>query len=31
MTYATEFPDYPSASLPAIPNEWSDASYHNDA
>lgn len=31
MTYATEFPDFPAADLPAIPAIWSDASWHNDA
>jgi hypothetical protein len=31
MTYAIEFPDFPAADLPAIPADWSDQSWHNDA
>ena len=26
-----EFPDYPPADMPAIPETWSDHSWHNDA
>lgn len=28
---ASEFPDYPAADLPAIPADWVDISWHNDA
>lgn len=31
MTIATEFPDFDLATLPAIPEGWVDASWHNDA
>jgi len=30
MTYRTEFPDFDPATMPAIPAEWRDASWHND-
>lgn len=31
MTYRDEFPDFDPATLPAIPPEWTDQSWHNDA
>lgn len=31
MTYRTEFPDFDSATMPAIPAGWTDQSWHNDA
>jgi hypothetical protein len=31
MTYAIEFPDFPAADLPAIPADWSDQSWRQDA
>lgn len=30
MTYATAFPDYPAASMPAVPVGFYDGSYRND-
>jgi hypothetical protein len=30
MTYRQEFPDFDPATLPAIPAEWTDTSWHND-
>lgn len=29
--WQVEFPDYPAADMPAIPSEWVDSSWHNDA
>jgi hypothetical protein len=31
MTYQTEFPDFSPSTLPAIPEGWTDTSWHNDA
>ena len=31
MTYQIEFPDFAPATLPAIPVEWTDQSWHNDS
>ncbi len=31
MTYRTEFPDYPAADMPALPEGFEDTSWHNDA
>jgi hypothetical protein len=31
MTYATEFPDFPAADMPALPEGFADTSWHNDA
>lgn len=31
MTYQTEFPDYPVASMPAIPEGFTDRSWRNEA
>lgn len=31
MTYQTEFPAYPVASMPAIPEGFADRSWHNEA
>jgi len=31
MTYRTEFPDFDPTTLPAIPDGWTDQSWHNDA
>lgn len=31
MTVAKEFPDYPAADLPPIPDGFEDTSWHNDA
>jgi hypothetical protein len=31
MTYAIEFPDFPAADLPVIPDGFADESWHNDA
>lgn len=30
MTFATEFPDYPSAEMPPIPATWEDVSWRNE-
>ncbi len=30
-TWQEEFPDYSVADMPAIPPEWNDVSWHNDA
>ena len=30
MTYATEFPAYSTAAMPALPAGWVDVSWHND-
>lgn len=30
MTFAIEFPDYPSADLPSTPSHWIDRSWHNE-
>lgn len=30
MTFRTEFPDFDAATLPVIPEGWTDASWHND-
>lgn len=30
MTYRTEFPDFDAATMPAIPADWTDTSWHND-
>lgn len=30
MTFRKEFPDYDAATLPAIPDSWTDQSWHND-
>lgn len=29
--YRSEFPDFDPATMPAIPAEWTDISWHNDA
>lgn len=31
MTYLTEFPDFPPADMPAIPETFEDTSWHNNA
>ncbi len=31
MTFQIEFPDFDAATLPAIPADWTDASWHNDS
>ena len=31
MTYRTEFPDFDPATLPAIPANWTEFSWHNDS
>jgi hypothetical protein len=31
MSYATEFPLFPAADIPAIPAGWQDHSWRNDA
>lgn len=31
MTCYREFPDFPVADMPALPEGWIDTSYHNDA
>jgi hypothetical protein len=31
MTIETEFPDYPAADVPTMPQGFVDASWHNDA
>lgn len=31
MTYREEFPDFDPADMPAIPSDWADESWHNDA
>jgi hypothetical protein len=31
MSWKTEFPNFPEADMPAIPEGWSDESWHNDA
>lgn len=31
MSFLIEFPDYPAAEMPAIPDGWKDISWHNDA
>ena len=31
MSIAAEFPDYDPATLPAIPDDWIDTSWHNNA
>jgi hypothetical protein len=31
MTYREQFPDFDPATMPAIPAEWQDTSWHNDA
>lgn len=30
MTYTTAFADFPPESMPAIPSDWVDVSWHND-
>lgn len=30
MTFQTEFPDFDATTLPAIPEGWTDTSWHND-
>lgn len=30
MSYLTEFPDFDAATMPAIPDGWTDRSWHND-
>jgi hypothetical protein len=30
MSYLTEFPDFDAATMPAIPEGWTDTSWHND-
>ena len=30
-TFRDEFPDFDPATMPAVPAEWSDISWHNDA
>lgn len=29
--YRTEFPDFPPETMPAIPEGWTDQSWHNDS
>lgn len=29
-TFRTEFPDFDPATMPAIPADWTDCSWHND-
>ena len=31
MTYREEFPDFDPSTMPAIPQNWEDTSWHNDA
>lgn len=31
MTFQVEFPDYPAADMPAIPEGFADSSWHNNA
>lgn len=31
MTFQIEFPDFDAATMPAIPADWTDASWHNDS
>lgn len=31
MTYQIEFPNYPVDDMPALPEGWTDTSWHNDA
>jgi hypothetical protein len=31
VTFKTEFPDFPEADMPALPEGFSDTSWHNDA
>lgn len=31
MSYRTEFPDFPESDMPALPEGFSDTSWHNDA
>ncbi len=31
MTFQVEFPDFPAADMPAIPEGFKDSSWHNDA
>ena len=31
MTYKTEFPDYPAADMPALPEGFIDNSWHNNS
>jgi hypothetical protein len=31
MTFRTEFPDFDPTTMPAIPADWEDISWHNDA
>lgn len=31
MNFRTEFPDFDPATMPAIPEAWTDISWHNDA
>jgi hypothetical protein len=30
MSITTEFPDFPIASIPQLPADWIDSSWHND-
>lgn len=30
MSCYREFPDYPAAAMPALPDGWTDVSWHND-
>lgn len=30
-TFLTEFPDYPAAEMPALPDGWTDTSWHEEA
>lgn len=31
MSWRTEFPEFLASDLPAIPSDWIDSSWHNDA
>jgi len=30
LDYESEFPDYPAGTIPSIPRDWRDISWHND-